>query len=186
MRLWAFIVFFLVSCATPVQFLKNSKGLQRRICEDPVFYVIDDKVPERFYDDIHKGMTYWNNQLDHSIFIYGNVQKDPESSSHILVIKSEKLDKNKCAIAVIKSWEDGCCLEMDIILSTQCFRRTNPEMETLIRHEAGHILGLNNSSNQRHLMYESVLMNLSHPVDAREEELEAVREIYGKEEKSNR
>ncbi len=53
------------------------------------------------------------------------------------------------------------------------------KLQTVIRHEVGHALGLNDSADFTALMSYKMESTMQHPVDANEKEIKAIRILYG-------
>jgi len=175
-----------LSCSWVPQYQRNKQGKIERQCEVPIFYVLRNMEGKNF-EPIIDAADYWNVALRKRVFIYGGeyVEDVTEASAHLLVISQlEVIPDNACGWAHTITKANGCVKSSVILLNQQCMKDVK-WTETLARHEMGHILGLRNNDNPWHLMngatmerHKYYVSTPTEPVDARESEINALKEIY--------
>jgi hypothetical protein len=173
----------LVSCSSNI-YLKNDQGNTFKQCVTPDIYTVSPNLPDEYYEAVISGFDYWNNILDNRHFVRVG---DYTSASTIGIITvrtgyfdphSAPLGNDYCIQNNMKFLKKGCIIGADIIIKDKCLKESPEVVETLIRHSVGNILGLANQIAPGTLMDTRIQLEAQHPIDANDEEIEAVRQLY--------
>jgi len=186
------------SCSWIPRHYVNRNDKVVRVCEFPIYYVLKN-VSDENIKSVTNGADYWNGILGKSKFVYKGKYTKTKVSSFVRFLVIEQFDKlpnrdedddededeSICGLAYANSSSSGCVEKPNIDLKSKCMKNSL-EAETLVRHELGHIIGLDDSDNPMHLMYFEVLFERESfmitpenlPVNATESEIDKVRELY--------
>lgn len=156
-----------------------------RQCLVPVMYGIAYDVPPSKDLEIESALEYWNDATGLKLFFSLGRIDDADLSrsldSAILMIHATDLDLGRrYALTGFEYAKNGCFTKVRIVISQDAFATKDGILETIVRHEAGHALGLAHSPAFSDLMFHSVEPTMQHPVDASSEEVNAVRDLYSK------
>jgi Matrixin len=158
---------------TPCNFVQNSQ-LQRVSwgSEVPVVLYIDSSVPNQYFDDIKSAADVWNKQIGREVIkIGGWVDTDgkPTQDSHnvIYYMNTWEDEKDNEQARTTVYWAGDRIYEADVRLNAKDFTfshgqnltRTDVDMESLVLHEFGHVLGLAHSAAPQSVMARSLPNN---------------------------
>lgn len=167
----------LFSC-TPNMYLKNTYGKSFRQCTIPNMFAISSDIPHETKQIIYNGFIYWNKVLDRKMFIHVN------SNNNIAVIyvniKNSTLEKSGhqyCVKNEMKFTNSSCLMGNNVTINSSC-AKNHEILETTVRHLAGNILGLANQVKPGTLMHYQIQPGAQNPIDANEEEIEAIQMLY--------
>lgn len=136
--------------------------LQLRQCGLPVLYSINENVPERVKNIIIRSFEYWDDLTDQRIFFYIRpidwFANDMWSGIVIIDILELKQVDHKDALAYTNlAWyRSGCLFKGGIRIYKESLKMSDERLESVIRHEVGHILGLGHSPYSEDLMYKVI------------------------------
>jgi hypothetical protein len=166
--------------------LKNDNDMQVRQCSLPLIFAVTSETSNEMANQIKDGVLYWNDALGKETFLYGGHVNfginDPFGGGFLAVGIVPDLPQYRnvypCAITRMNVATNGCVMRVLIKIRKSC--TSDPDvLQTIVRHEVGHVLGLNNSSDFTTLMSCRLEETMQHPVDATEEEVKAVKQLYG-------
>jgi len=157
-----------------------------------VMYAISAETPVEFHDVIVNGVEYWNEILDpQNMLVFAGPVEWSVDSPYLggflaigVVPTLERTywhrsnNKQPCGRTYMKYSKDNCIARAKIKLNLECAEDMD-EFETIVRHEIGHILGLSDNVDFTSLMSHNIERTMQHPVDANDEEIKAVRALYG-------
>lgn len=192
--LFRFIFFVLtvvfVGCGHNPYFVSES-GVRAKQCSFPVFFAIDPSVPDEYKQVIIQGFQYWNGIVrDNAYFYIGEFDQFVVEESWkvvpdiVAVSAPEEYAERGCAISLFcHNVDSGCIFEARVVINKSCVRRHNLKwVETLIRHEAGHLLGLNHNKKEDSLLNPQINASPDHPLFASEQEIKWIKDLYKKNE----
>lgn len=189
-------IFLVTASCAGFMYITTPSGTPIKNCYTPVTFVIADESPEKLKEALKRGVLYWNEAIGHDIFFdFGDVglTLDGEYSSAFYMVgvvselplsrKNRAMNSHPCGRTAIKfNSVTGCISSAKIRISMMCAGDIN-EFETMVRHEAGHVLGLSDTVDFTALMSGNIERTMQHPVDANEAEIKAVKKLYGLEKK---
>lgn len=155
---------------TSCNFVQNSE-LQRVSwgSQVPVVLYIDSSVPNEHFEDIKNAADVWNKQVGREVLkIGGYVETDgkPAQDGHnvIYYMNSWEEDKGNEQARTTVYWAGDRIYEADVRLNAKDFTfsygqnlvRTDVDMESLVLHEFGHVLGLAHSTVASSVMARSL------------------------------
>lgn len=119
----------------------------------PITLAVNDSVPENYRAVIQKALKHWNDAANFEIFVLDpNINKsmEPKEDGANVIYWRSSWDKNKSDLQASTNlyWTNQETREADILLNAHDFKITdNPkadeiDLESLLVHEMGHILGL--------------------------------------------
>lgn len=151
----------------------------------PIKIAINESVPDSYRGAIDRALKHWNDAANFEIFILeSNINRstDPKEDGSNVIYWRLNWDKVKSDLQASTNlyWTNQETREADILLNAQNFKITdNPkedeiDLESLLVHELGHILGLGHVDSKDSVMisklafgekrrqpFESDLKNLS-------------------------
>ena len=178
----------LCSCA-PLQHFINGT-IPARQCYLPIGFAIAEDSDPRFEQLIKDSVLYWNVAIGYEVFVdYGHTGytlQDPEAVAVVMlgaVSDIESSDSNRqnnvmpCGRASQGVTIDGCVAKASVEINTGCTERTDI-LQTIVRHEMGHILGLRDDIDFTTLMSYKIEGTVQHPVDANVGEVLKIKQLY--------
>jgi hypothetical protein len=175
------------SCVS--RYIMTENGVPIRQCLIPTLYGISYTVPEKYRSIVDSGMKYWNTTINKKFFVnIGTVNYSPidtETNGFIvigLLGDNSPLKNSACGASSIYFNQSTSCIGVaKIYINEKCLNLSPGMIETIVRHEAGHILGLGHSNIFTDIMWTKLEPTMQHPVDASKEEIERIYKIYGEE-----
>jgi len=174
----------LSSCAHSIYITDNGQPIKQCM---PTLVGISDDTPGKFHAPIVNAISYWEEATGvDGIFVYAGVVPFTIDSNYINGIvgigvvselKSSKPNTHPCGRTYIAWDSHNCIVKAKIRLNLECSGNMD-EFQTVIRHEIGHVLGLDDSVDFTALMSHALEPTMQHPVDANEEEIRAVKALY--------
>ncbi len=166
--------------------VKNTKISLHR-CGLPVIYLINKDVPENVKTIIIRSFKYWDDLTEKNLFFYmgiTNWSSDDIRSGIIVVVDIKELktvehEANGALAYTNLIWYtiSGCLSNGGITIYKSSLELSDDRLESIIKHEVGHILGLGHSPHSRDLMHE-VIRVFDRKKDLTEWELKAFKIYY--------
>jgi predicted Zn-dependent protease len=183
-------VCFLASCKSMMFEVRD--GTISKVClkDVPVGYKLN--VPDNLYTTIDSGFQHWNDIFVNEIFVnvdetHNAVEWNPSCMVNVTVEKHsmmpdrwDELNRRWVRMAgfITKKTRNGCVTNAQIVVSDLYDSR--PDMlQTVVRHEIGHMFALRDTIDYMSLMYRFVLQDMQHPIDVSDEEIKALKCLYG-------
>lgn len=145
---------------------ESEEGHLVRQCRLPLYYVIENDIPDKYKEMIVSGFDYWNKvarthgKKRGDIFMPIRVEDsiDEIDLSDIVAVMTLNVKFDGMLAATMYTDEpDGCTSQADIfILDYTLETQEDDVVEAVIKHEIGHVLGFGHSTIPWHLMYYSV------------------------------
>ncbi len=151
-------------------FVQNSD--QQRVSwgsQVPVILYIDSSVPNEYFDDIKSAAATWNSNIGReSIKIGGYVdtKSDPAQDGHNIIyyLHTWESDKSNEQARTTVYWAGDRIYEADVRINAKDFTFSSGgtlepsriDMQSLILHEFGHVLGLAHSVASQSVMAKSL------------------------------
>lgn len=147
-------------------FVQNSE-LQRVSwgSQVPVVMFIDSSVPNEYFDDIKSAVQIWNQKVGREVLKIGgyvDTKADPsqDGSNVIYYRQTWEPDRQFEQARTTVYWAGDRIYEADVRLNSKDFRFSSGantqsgyvDMESLLVHEFGHVLGLAHSSAAQSVM----------------------------------
>lgn len=188
----AFIVLLslaLYGCAPTSPYITRNNNVVRK-CSPPILFGVAFNTHKVFRKPIRDAFQYWNTVTGKDLFFDLGVVpweiNDPLTNGFIPVDVmsiddpwlSQHLKVRSCG-ALLRSPPNrtGCVGLAKIVAVAECVDSLE-KLNTILRHEIGHLLGLKDTPDFTKLMSVRVENTLQHPVDASKEEIDAVIKLY--------
>lgn len=160
-------------------------GEKVKQCDLPLLIGLDRSVTIWDAGAISDGIEYWNDIAGKRVFMFVGVldfETPEEGLPGIVVIdSSDEYTRTSCAHTTLR-WdqETGCMTKVIVHLNQACLNRHEPNyIETLVRHELGHVMGLRHNLDKGGLMYPKLQDKATHPVNISNQEMQSFMELYG-------
>ena len=160
-------------------------ALPLRWCTDQITVHSSETIPDEFLKPIDSSIEYWNLSLVKRLLI--NIQRlvDESSNPTIIILTMPKdlakINKQPAAVTFIKYMEPNCINQVTIYINETSYGLDIKMFESVVRHELGHALGLEDSSDFNNLMFHTIDPLKKHPATLSNDELKKVKNIYNKE-----
>ncbi len=162
MSRFLFLLVFLFAChdvAKPLAIGEDGTPLPRQ-CELPVEVSFVPNVPEALRKQALAGFQYWNEVTGEELFMSGpDLAEDVPALSirgavEVALAVPEMLDPEVLGITYMFPAPDGCLMATRVEYNPSWFARLSYDGRTsVIRHEAGHVLGIMHTPRHGDLMY---------------------------------
>ena len=159
---------------------KQNKYVELRQCKTPLGIVPDDSLSAEDILVLLAAVEFWNQQIGREMF---HILDGYETDMHIASIVGYKEGAYFCDDNVAKTHlkydiETGCIGSANINIT--CGLNNYPEWTQyfVMRHELGHVLGLDDSDSSWSIMYRSV-DRLGEINEIRDSEKAALERMYG-------
>lgn len=162
----------LISCAHqhPVKIVDD---VPLRLCSFPEIVIANSSVVFRTRKNIGLSIEYWESNINKRLFSF---RDGPVPINSVVVYRVDD-DGKLSSRDIIVSNARKCIVGARIYLRNKAFEDEGV-LQTIIRKELGYVLGLNSSSDFTNLMYPDVDMTLQHPLDANQEQIDAIDSLY--------
>lgn len=166
-------------CATGFYYKANG-SLVKHCRYTPVPFIISKDVPKSHRAAIKRSFLYWNEVLGRKVyFSMGELDyASNEPAIFGLVIINASYRDGGYAETLLKWNKKSCIKSARIFIKPHSFNKDINVFETIMRHEAGHALGIRHSDIFTDLMWHKLEKTQQHPVDASDREIEVIRFLY--------
>ena len=185
------ILSMMFGCARPPPielYRKIGNNSYTHQCDLPIFYGMDKSVPEELKPVIIKAFDYWDSLFKYNLFFYigDNLDEEIVDSEAMVVVKiveeKDSFDKSGATTHISAIYNiKGCMPNPRIEVKNRILIFNDNSVETVLRHEIGHVLGFIDSQYEEDLMYKTInlFFYIDKPKEASEREKKAF-EIYYK------
>ena len=151
-------------------FVQNSE--QQRVSwgsQVPVVLYIDSSVPNEFFDDIKSAAETWNKDIGREVIKIGgyvDTKADPAQDGHNIIyyMHTWEEDKSNEQARTTVYWAGDRIYEADVRINAKDFtfssgdslEPSRVDMQSLVLHEFGHVLGLAHSVAPQSVMARSL------------------------------
>jgi predicted Zn-dependent protease len=137
-------------------------------------------MPKDKAQAIARGAHYWDKVVGKEVLrvsYTSQIELEPQRGRTPVLATKSKVEW--CGLTRMSFTLDDTCVDKSQIifsLAPSCWDDLDI-LETIARHEFGHLLGLNHSDSPWDLMYRGVNRAVKHPVEASEDEKNMVRSL---------
>lgn len=174
------------------EFLLNKDSKPNIQCHLPVHYVIASDTPKQYHKPIRQGLNYWNKIINKNMFceikdVDIKIKDAWTGQFNVIGVNIDgkipiKIDGNACAFVARVDDKEGCYdKNIVMMIHTPCLDMDSNFLESTIRHEAGHVLGLKDSYNPKHIMFGTNIespFGIGHPKNANSDEIKIIKKVY--------
>jgi hypothetical protein len=169
------LLFFLLLASCAHTYRTGEGGAPARLCSTPIEIYVPYNEPVLQHAVI-ASFVYWNSSTKVRLFAPGGTTTPPLNS---IYVSFSDMDYNTYSSReVYFSKPRQCTVGARISIQRHLSERDDGVMDTVLRREAGFLLGLDTTSDITDLMYYRIDTDAPHPLDASDEELTAVRNLY--------
>ena len=181
------LLLIIPSCVTrimPIDFyLKTAAGSMIRQCNYSNKYTVYSDLPDHIKIAIKNGFNYFNRVLGYDRFVYAGestLTYDSIDDNKIITVCPSGNDKKGAIAIFLYGGNSGCMIKNGIQLRPDIVKLNRAIVESFIRHEIGHVLGMKHSPIYSDLMYFSINITVQsdHPKSLSDDEKEALITIY--------
>jgi predicted Zn-dependent protease len=174
------------SCIHNPYMMNKTTGLPLIQCSLPQMVIVASDIPIEHHISIQSAIDYWNTTLGSRVLIFAGTAEEFTSKTeehYPLIFISQWPDKRSeepddRGIEIPYTNEQDTCLIGNRI--SYFLKRIfgAAQLETIIRHELGHALGLAHNPNKETLMYHEIEDNINETLDIEQREVCALKNIY--------
>jgi hypothetical protein len=157
-------------------------------CNLPIFYGVDASVPDELKPVIINAFNYWDSLFEYNLFFYvgDNLDKEVVDSGAVVIVgiskkESEPVDKMKSITHIGPIYNiEGCMPNPRIKINNGILIFNDNSIETVVRHEIGHVLGFIDTTDSDDIMHRTIdmLLYIDEPKEASEWEKKAFEIFY--------
>lgn len=177
----------LSTCTERAPFLKDNAGQPRIVTHLPITWSFECTFPETYKDDVRAGLQYWNIVTGRFVFAEakdcGIGALTDETKARLVILSIPR--HHTSGPLILATTESSV---MDYVPNAAVMRYYLPWLShntafgrsTVVRHEAGHMLGLDHTDRTECLMFPKIYMDswALHEKDACPAELDEVKLHY--------
>ncbi len=157
----------------------------RRQCSLPVLVAVSDALPLAVQMSALRSFGYWNAALGKALFQPGIIIGDAFAAATpggITIVDrddEEDIDGTWANTEIVSEVPSGCIYTTRVLIKASSYEALPPEaLETVFRHEAGHVLGLEHRPEAGSLMFPALQDELPQPMSATPGEIEELHARY--------
>jgi hypothetical protein len=153
------------------------------LCDTPIGVRVAPSVPQEHREAVQQAFDYWMNATGIYLFepaIPYNTELESSWFPNTVTLRWDPTGP-ACAMTEYHAvTQFGCSLATSIAVNASCVKYwESPAIESIMRHELGHVLGLGHSGIPLDVMFPIVLHGIwVHPQDTIEATINLVRETY--------
>jgi len=144
------------------------------------FYVYERDLSPEQRTQVHDAFSYWNTTIQQRLWIDGGpVADDVEPAEGYTVVQfAEPPGKSDgaCGVTFFTYFPLSCISKAVIYITARC-KLSGARLQSVLRHEIGHAMGIDHSDDPGQLMYPA-MGHYPDPGVIYGEELDAVRGVY--------
>jgi hypothetical protein len=141
---------------------------------DPQFVTSSPEDAHAVAIEGQAAVHYWNSALKRTAFMW----LDPAQGINVpAVVLTVGTDITACGTTLMRFGQDGCIEDAVVAVQPLCMG-DGDKLQTILRHELGHVIGLPDTEWETDLMARSLAdWRWAHPVDASIDEIGEAKEI---------
>lgn len=137
----------------------------RRECFAPVEFRVDRDFSKQDRETIIRGFLHWNKVLGREVYAYGGLRGlEPGLQNDYLPVVKTETEDGWCGLTRTRQLGNKCIYGHDVQLDVSryaCY--ADGRFESVVRHEAGHALGLEHQQARQALMFYAIQEDQKHP-----------------------
>ena len=148
---------------------KSQQYLELRQCSLPIT-VSFNSLMEHDKAKIRDGLSFWEHHAGQKLFVESN-------EARVVFENSTESYYGRAGGITHNTWDSkGCILLSRVKFMYPLASLSEWDAQFIVRHELGHVLGLDDSYDQLNIMYQFVDINVREPSNL---EVKALRRFYG-------